>query len=154
MVSPFEEHCQRCNECITVCEESILVQGDGGFPEIDFRRGGCSFCGACSQACRYGAINDAGQPAWSLIATIGKQCLENQGITCRACGDSCYERAIRFIPRIGGGAELRFDDERCSGCGSCLKVCPVQAITISPSESKEPLSAGPAKQARQPQESL
>lgn len=107
------------------------MRGDGGFPDIDFNRGGCTFCGACSRACRYDAINGTDSPAWSIKATIGPACLEEKGITCRACGEACEARAIRFFLRVGGGAELRLDEQTCTGCGNCVAVCPVNTVTVS-----------------------
>ena len=43
----FVDQCTRCNECITACEEEIIIRADGGFPEIDFNRGECTFCELC-----------------------------------------------------------------------------------------------------------
>ncbi|MGB5251654.1 MAG: 4Fe-4S dicluster domain-containing protein, partial [Sedimenticolaceae bacterium] len=50
-VAAFCDLCRRCDDCIRACEESVVVRGDGGFPTVDFNRGGCSFCGACAHAC-------------------------------------------------------------------------------------------------------
>ena len=150
-VEAFTELCQRCDECITACEEKILVRGDGGFPDIDFKLGGCTFCGACARACKHGAIYDTGLPAWNLKAGIGATCLEAQGITCRACGEACDARAIRFFPRVGGGAELRLNQDICTGCGACLAVCPVNAVNISAAPTKS-VSAPSAAETNQLEE--
>lgn len=136
----FEDLCQRCDDCISACEEQIIVRGDGGFPVVDFRRGGCTFCGACADACRHQALRDPQGTPWSLKASIGAECLEARGITCRACGDACEERAIRFLLRVGGGADLRLEQQACTGCGACLAVCPVDAVVINPPSSKPTLS--------------
>ena len=34
----------------------VAFVGDGGFPEVDFQRGPCTFCEACREACPSGAI--------------------------------------------------------------------------------------------------
>ena len=145
----FADLCRRCDECITACEESILIRSDGGFPDIDFARGGCTFCGACANACRYGAIKNNGQPAWNLKVTVAPTCLEAKSITCRACGEACETRAIRFFLRVGGGADLRLDQDICTGCGACVAVCPVDAVTIG-TASGSGASAPAHKQITQP----
>ncbi|ECH9052614.1 hypothetical protein FB43_13715 [Salmonella enterica subsp. enterica] len=47
----FLAHCLRCDACIQACEADILQRGAGGYPSVDFKRGECSFCYACAQAC-------------------------------------------------------------------------------------------------------
>jgi ferredoxin-type protein NapF len=130
-VAAFLDLCQRCDDCIRACEPAIVVRGDGGFPTVDFGRGGCTFCGACERACQYGAL-DRRQvgPAWRLRAVIGDACLSANGITCRACGDACDAGAIRFRPQLGGRAAPGLDATRCSGCGGCVAVCPGRVIQI------------------------
>lgn len=129
-VAAFVDLCRRCDDCIHVCPESILVRGDGGFPTVDFNRGGCTFCGNCVQACQHGALVRQDTAAWRLKAAIGDNCLSAQGITCRACGDACETRAIRFRLQPGGRAIAAVDPALCNGCGSCIAICPIRVIQI------------------------
>ena len=129
-VEAFMSACERCGDCIEVCEESVLKSGDGGYPTIDFERGGCSFCGACVQACKYGALDRKTEPPWGLVASIGPGCLSAQGITCRSCGDVCESRAIRFRLDVGGRAIPSLEPSFCNGCGSCIATCPTHVIRI------------------------
>jgi ferredoxin-type protein NapF len=55
-VADFVAVCERCDDCIPVCETGVLTRGDGGFPTVDFTRGGCTFCGACVGVCPVQAI--------------------------------------------------------------------------------------------------
>lgn len=126
----FADRCRRCDDCIRVCEEGILVRGDGGYPRVDFSRGGCTFCGACAKACSYEALDVHRSPAWSLYAELGGGCLADQGVTCRACGEACDARAIRFQLRVGGPALPAIDAAQCTGCGHCLAVCPTETIQM------------------------
>lgn len=126
----FLDACQRCDDCIRACEEAVLVRGDGGFPTVDFSRGGCTFCGACVDSCRHDALKHRAGPPWTLKVGIGDRCLSARGITCRACGDACETRAIRFRLAVGGRALPQLDTHLCNGCGSCIAICPEQTIAI------------------------
>jgi len=127
----FPRTCTRCGECIRVCPTSILVAKDG-LPSVDFSRGQCTFCGECVKACRPGALQawEEGDPPWLLRASVGESCLARRGVECRACGDACDVAAIRFSPRLGGPPEPRIDQLLCTGCGACVRPCPVGAISL------------------------
>ncbi len=129
-VAAFADQCRRCDDCIKVCEEGILVQGDGGFPSVDFARGGCTFCGDCARACTHQALDTAVAPAWSLIAVVAEDCVARNGVTCRSCGEVCEARAVRFALRVGGPAVPAIDAAQCTGCGFCVAVCPTQSIQM------------------------
>lgn len=64
------------------------------------------------------------------IAVISDACLDRHGTTCRACQDACEPAAIRFRPAPGGRAEPMLADDRCTGCGDCLALCPVNALSL------------------------
>ena len=118
-----------------LCPEAIIISGDGGFPTIDFKRGECTFCSDCVTACQpHALLRSDEQAAWSLQASIAPSCLPHKGVECRACGDFCDSRAIRFTPRLGGSPLPAIDSALCTGCGACVAPCPVSAITISPPE--------------------
>ena len=85
----------------------------------------------------------AAQPArtrrWFLTAgtartraglAISDACLARAGVVCQTCGDACPERAIRFALRRGGPPLPGVDEDRCTGCGACVPVCPVSAISL------------------------
>jgi ferredoxin-type protein NapF len=128
----FVATCTRCGDCLAACPERILVVGDGGYPTVAFANGECTFCSACVDACRPGALLRAGNAApWKLVAVAGADCLPRKGIECRVCGDFCGARAIRFTPRIGGSPLPEIDGERCTGCGACVAPCPVAAMTVA-----------------------
>jgi ferredoxin-type protein NapF len=115
---------------VAACPEAIIAIDAGGFPEVNFQRGGCTFCGDCVTACPTGALADLGQPAWSGAARIAASCLSFQGTSCRLCEEHCEPRAIRFRPLPGGRALPEVDVADCTACGACLHICPVDAVTI------------------------
>jgi ferredoxin-type protein NapF len=126
----FTSLCTRCGACADACPEGILRAGDGGFPEVDFRLGECSFCGACADACPAPVFDRAAARPWDLMATIGAACLSARGVVCRSCQDACQHSAIRFTPSPGGVAHARVETHSCTGCGACVSICPVGAITM------------------------
>lgn len=144
-MSQFVEKCERCDRCIDRCPENILYRGDGGFPEVNFRQGECTFCGQCAEVCEADAfdLGDLNQSsnkalgeglkeenAWSLFVEIETTCLSLNAITCRSCGDNCDAGAIRFQLQVGGIAIPIIDTDQCTGCGACIYVCPKNSITM------------------------
>ena len=127
----FLASCDRCGQCESACPEGIIVLGQGGVPEVDFRRGECSFCGACARACSIGALADKGQAPWFTVAEIAFSCLSVQGVICRLCEERCEPAAIRFRPALGGYALPEVDAASCTGCGACVHICPVTAVQIA-----------------------
>jgi ferredoxin-type protein NapF len=127
----FQSMCTRCGDCIRACPRHVLKAGDGGFPETVFDRQGCSLCGDCALVCKAAAISRAEQPEpfrWRV--KVSDACLTRHGVECRICGDACDARALRFIPALGGIAQMRIELESCTGCGDCVGTCPVKAISL------------------------
>lgn len=127
----FVELCGRSGTCIQRCPEKILIKGRGGFPQVDFSLGGCSFCGECVKACPSGALqrSDEATP-WQLKASVEPDCLAYGQVVCRTCGEYCQLGAIRFPPLVGGVAKPQVDAASCNGCGACVAPCPRQAIKL------------------------
>jgi ferredoxin-type protein NapF len=129
--------CTACGACITDCPERILIADRDGKPQIDFSRGGCTFCGNCAEACE-APVFDRTRPApWALTVQIGTGCLTLQGILCDSCKDACLDRAILF-PRSAGRVPVpAISAQDCTGCGACISVCPSAAISavMSPPEA-------------------
>lgn len=130
----FVEQCQRSGACIAACPERILEKGRG-FPQVNFARGGCTFCGACVEACASGVYRKDGQGkpegvAWQLKALVKPACLAFSQVVCRTCGEHCPENAIRFPPVLGGAARPEVNQAQCTGCGACFAPCPSGAIEL------------------------
>lgn len=129
----FVAACTRCDDCVAACPGSLITRGSGGYPEMDFSRGGCDFCGKCRSACIAGAFQP--EPAtrfaaWGHRAAIDQTCLAARGVVCRACGDHCEAGAIRFRLAPAGRSFAQIDVTRCTGCGGCVSVCPVGALAM------------------------
>lgn len=136
----FLERCTRCDDCARACPEGLVRRGSGGYPEVVFDRVGCTFCGDCAAACKAGAFRaDRGDrlDAFARRATVGERCLAVNGVVCRACGDHCDARAIRFRLAVGGRSHPTVDAALCNGCGGCVAVCPVHAVTLRAIDNAE-----------------
>jgi heterodisulfide reductase subunit A-like polyferredoxin len=46
-------------------------------------------------------------------------------IGCRACTTVCKHSAIKVE-----GNKVTIDEVKCQNCGDCLKVCPMEAISL------------------------
>jgi len=127
--------CVDCTACAEACPEGIIQPDDEGRPILDFKNDGCTFCEACTEACPTGALDAAAARPWAWRADVGADCLSYNGITCRACSDSCEAGAIRFRLMTGGRDVPLLDPSDCTGCGTCLSVCPVSAISHTSADS-------------------
>ncbi len=150
----FVDFCTRCDKCVDVCFDELIVKGRGGFPQMDFNRGGCDFCEDCLNVCETSALKkipinteaalasknraeasapESYLPPWHIKANIDlANCLSMNATICRSCGESCDDEAIKFDLKLGGIAEPKLNIEHCTGCGACFTVCPVHAVTLTP----------------------
>ena len=131
--SQFIELCNSCGECIPTCPTSILAKGRAGFPVVDFSKGECEFCGNCVAACNTGALHKTQQPGelpWALKAVIDDDCITQQGVVCRSCTEQCETRAIEFQLSVERVPQPQLDETKCNGCGACVSVCPVNAMSV------------------------
>lgn len=133
----FIAGCTRCHSCIEQCETGVLIAGDGGFPAIDFHRAECTFCHRCADACELPLFELERTQPWKIQAEIQTNCLTQKGIECRSCQDACEPYAIRFAPHLSGIAKPTVDLDKCTGCGECVRGCPVDAIRITPAARPE-----------------
>ncbi len=129
--SEFITRCTRCGACAQACSPGIVVPGAGGFPEVDFERGGCLFCGECARVCSPHALRIvAGGPPWRLRAAVAAVCLGARGVVCGSCVDACDTQAIVLRTHAGGAGMPQVDGHGCTGCGACMSVCPASAIVV------------------------
>ncbi len=137
----FLETCTRCGGCTAACPTRIIVIDNNSFPFIDFLQGQgeCTFCGECVAVCTAGALrrDDQGRAPWRLAPQIGADCVAQQNVVCRSCGDICTAQAIRFRPRLGGAALPEPTAELCTSCGACVSVCPARVITMKSNAAME-----------------
>ncbi|WP_242007574.1 ferredoxin-type protein NapF [Luteimonas cucumeris] len=127
----FLRACTACGDCLSACPEQVLVRDADGRAIFEPQQGECTFCGDCATACAAGAIDRARVASpWHWTAEVSDACLTRSGVVCSSCRDACGESAIRFHPVIGGVSQPQLDSARCTGCGACIRACPVSAIAL------------------------
>lgn len=112
---------------------AAFVACNGGCHATDCAYG-CIGCGACVDACKFGAItlNEHG------VAEVD----EDKCIACGACVRKCPQEIIRLHDCANSvavkcsnkalGKDARTQCElSCIGCGICEKVCPASAIKVT-----------------------
>ncbi len=137
----FTAVCNRCGRCIKACPNTALqpmpiTEGIECFetPYIIPREANCILCLTCQEVCPTGAI--AGVPLEQVkmgIAEIDKvRCIAwNENKLCFICGELCPLVAIEIDDQNRPTVLL----DKCVGCGSCEKACPIDgeaAIRILP----------------------
>ncbi|UPQ89872.1 ferredoxin-type protein NapF [Vibrio sinaloensis] len=127
----FTDICTRCGKCTDQCETKIIVNGDGGFPQVDFSLGECTFCYQCADVCPQPLFVSKQHSPWTALATIHDSCLAKKNVECRSCGDMCEPMAIQFNLQVGKVAQPILENEACTGCGACVAACPTDSISVS-----------------------
>jgi ferredoxin-type protein NapF len=111
---------------------------DTAKPIVSFDGNECTFCEKCAQACEEPVFDLSRAQAFELKATIKSGCLQEHGISCQSCRDTCPQSAIRVDLTKRPFGRLKVDETACTGCGACLAVCPQDVISlVSPSPATE-----------------
>lgn len=130
----FIDGCTQCGDCVKSCEENIIINGDGGFPQIDFSKGECSFCHDCIDVCKQPLFigeKHNNQNAWQLDIKINSSCLAMNQIVCQSCQDICEPEAISFKYLHSKTPQPQIELEQCTNCGACVSICPQTAIELT-----------------------
>lgn len=116
--------CTDCDRCASACLQGIVGKRSGiDGPVLDPRECGCDFCFRCIHACPHGVLVPPGEGSpvrLGVAVSCNDRCLAQRG-GCFSCLESCPEEAISI--ELGRG--IRIDAEKCTGCGSCVAICPV-----------------------------
>jgi ferredoxin-type protein NapF len=130
----FSEACDGCGDCVAACAQNIISITARKRPTLDFSSTGCTFCGDCVTACEPGALQrtlDGADSPWGITAQVARNCLATNGTACVRCVEECTEEAIIARPAPGGRTSMQINDDACTGCGMCVGVCPVDALSLA-----------------------
>lgn len=119
--------CLGCGDCKNVCPESAIKLSDK-LSEVDPDR--CISCGACIEACPKHIIEriPASAPVYVACSSEckGKDVMNACKVGCIACGlcaKKCPHGAITMVNNLPV-----FDYTKCTGCKTCVAVCPRHII--------------------------
>jgi len=113
-----EDTCQTCRTCIDVCPCDALFarKWDAGerVEKVTHRPDACIYCGACAVAC----------PVESITVT-------KSAIVPEMAKKNPFEKKLVDIPtpKPTRTTILVTDEDMCLGCGNCVIVCPVNALS-------------------------
>ena len=137
--------CTRCGSCIKACPTRILsedVRFTPGFltPKVIFADGYClETCNRCSVVCPSGAITlfrveAKSQILMGLAEIKTNDCLLASLKECDRCRSVCPYNAVEMGSTDNSNLILPFiSNEKCTGCGACMVICPTACISIIPS---------------------
>jgi len=141
----FIDGCTQCGDCLTACPENIIKKGDGGYPEVHFLEGECTFCQECVKSCEQSLfVEYATVPtsnAWQSDISIKSDCLAANDTFCQSCQDSCETEAISFKYINSSVPQPHITLSDCTSCGACVAVCPQTSIQLKPKYSADLQSA-------------
>lgn len=135
----FFDLCTRCGDCLEACPVWAIRNEDDqeahpGYPVVEPNMTACTLCEdplPCIVACETGALLPTARTAVRLgLAVVDiSTCVVSHGELCDFCVLYCPipEQAIRMTDE---GPVI--SESGCTGCGSCVSMCPVSAITVEP----------------------
>ena len=127
--SDFIETCHTCldKSCEQACDESIIIIKEDGTPILNFDNSGCTYCDECANACQSDVLTIENKKNINAKFSIGLlECMSWNQTMCFSCKDPCLDDAIKFL----GMFRPEIDNDLCTSCGFCLKVCPTDAISL------------------------
>jgi len=125
----FIQNCHTCSDksCQKICEEEIIIIKEDGTPILNFANSGCTYCDDCASACQSDVLKVENKKNINAKFSIGLlECISWNQTMCFSCKDPCIDDAIKFL----GMFRPEIDQDLCTSCGFCLKVCPTDAITL------------------------
>ncbi|HBE92994.1 MAG TPA: hypothetical protein DDW55_10860 [Gammaproteobacteria bacterium] len=129
----LNNYCVGCaHPCTTACEPAIIRlhpadHDHAGLPYLDFSTSGCTYCKACVEVCPIEIeIVEAVTPDIGKAHINRDTCIAWEDVICQSCSNRCEYQAITTVYQRR--AQVKMD--LCNGCGMCVSVCPVDALSI------------------------
>ncbi len=109
--------CTECGLCVEVCPIKAVDPKTGTF------KPSCTKCMRCLRECPVGAIYVEGDHL--AIRKGDPQAFIVNCTLCTLCVQNCPRGALVY-----DGIRIKFNPEKCDGCGRCEEVCPVGTIKV------------------------
>ncbi len=124
----FLKSCMECDgACALGCEEKIITIQEDKTPILKFNISGCTYCDECAKACKFGVLEVEFKKNINAKITIDMlKCMSWHKTICFSCKDVCLDDAINYL----GLFRPEIDMQKCTSCGFCISVCPVEAIKV------------------------
>ena len=148
----LKARCISCGQCVAVCNfRCIAMTPDSLFgpetPKVFQRTSPCFLCMKCTAICPTDALHDVpmekagmGMAFLDVKACVGYQ--EENFIMCWTCYERCPMKGVAIELKNGYTPTITED---CVGCGVCEYVCPVKAITVTPTRYRAGRNALPER---------
>lgn len=138
----FRAKCISCGVCVNICHimkyDSLVIAGVSNTKQLgtpfvkDMRDYPCALCMECLQHCPTGALQKTAKEDIKMgMALIDfSLCFGYNGDVCLSCSKACPLGASVFDFYNGQWGNQPYINERCVGCGLCVKYCPLGGSAI------------------------
>jgi Na+-translocating ferredoxin:NAD+ oxidoreductase RNF subunit RnfB len=120
--------CLGLGTCARACPFGALVMGPDGLPQVIERS--CTGCGRCVEVCPRNIISLHPRKQHVFVMCVSHErpkavraACDVGCIGCKRCEKACKFEAIRVVDNLAV-----IDEEKCTSCGACVKVCPQGTI--------------------------
>jgi MauM/NapG family ferredoxin protein len=137
----FRSKCISCSVCVNVCHvmkyDAIAIAASPlrsfGTPYIkDMRDFPCALCMECPKHCPTGALKklEKEQVTMGMALIDFGLCFGWNGDVCLSCSKACPLGALVFDFYHGEWGNQPYINEKCVGCGLCVKYCPLGGSAV------------------------
>lgn len=138
----FRARCVSCGVCVGICRskkyDALTTappgnRGSLGAPLVaDMRDAPCALCMECPPRCPTGALRQVDKEEVTMgmaLIDLGL-CFGWNGDVCLSCSKACPLGAKVFDFHYGNWGNQPVINDRCVGCGLCVKFCPLGGSAI------------------------